>query len=260
MAPVVYFVVPCYRDEETVPVTGPVFLKKLRALIEAGAAGEESRLLLLNDGSPDGTWNAICALQSADPMAVGVDLARNSGEENALLAGMDVAVSSGADCVITMDSDLQDDIDAVDEMLLRYSEGSEIVLGVRSSRANDSFSERFFSSAFYTAMRVLGTGLVPEHANFRLMSRGAVQTLLASLPDRFYLPALVCSLELPRSQVTHVRFPRAAGESGYNFTKKLRLGLGAAAYHARTPLLRQLRSCRRPASVRERYRIREIRR
>ena len=232
MSVTLYFVVPCYKDENVLPVTGPVFLRRLRELTEAFALSENSRVLFVNDGSPDGTWNAIRALNRADPRAVGISLAFNAGEKNAILAGMDQAVENGADCVITADSDLQDDIGVADDMLRAFLNGNDLVLGVRSERSEDPPQERFFSKSFYTAMRLMKTGLVPEHSNFRLMSARAVRLLREHERNAYYLPAMASALPLARSTVSYKRTARAAGSSGYNFRKKFRLAADAVLYHS----------------------------
>ena len=259
MAPIVYFVVPCYKDEDVIPLTAPVFLEKLDELTESGLIAAESRLLLLNDGSPAGTWQALCTLHAEAPRVIAADLAENVGEENALIAGMELSVAEGADCVITMDSDLQDDIGAVKPMIEKYLQGNDLVLGVRCSREQDPLSERFFSGSFYFLMRILRSGLVKEHANYRLMSRKAIAALSERLGRRFYLPVEVCDIDLPRETVEHVRFPRAAGESGYNFRKKMGLAVKAIECHAKVPPFGLIRRSARFSVPQPRYRIRELR-
>ena len=227
--PILYFVIPCYHDAQTLAVTAPVFLEKLTSLITQEMIRPESRVLFVNDGSTDGTWEKIVSLHNESAHVVGVDLAWNSGEQNALLAGMQTAAEK-ADCIITMDSDLQDDIARADEMLRLFRAGNDVVLGVRSDRRNDLPSERITSAAFYFTMKLLRTGLVREHSNYRLLSREAVLRVLRAEPP-FYLPCLCCNLALPAAQVAYVREPRAGGVSGYTFRKRLRIGLHAAAAH-----------------------------
>ncbi|MBQ6421741.1 MAG: glycosyltransferase family 2 protein [Clostridia bacterium] len=230
-----YFVVPCYKDEDTLPVSVPMFLKKLDDLTAAGVISAESRLMLINDASPDDTWNVILELKKKDRRITAMDLAHNAGEQNALLAGMFTAAEK-ADCVITMDSDLQDDIDAVDEMLQRFSEGCEIVYGVRSARKEDGFGERFASGSFYALMRIAGTGQIDQHANFRLMSKKAIGQLSAYTATNYYLPCVVSNMGLKSAVVYHQRFERAAGTTGYSFAKKLRLAVDAVFSHSVFPL------------------------
>lgn len=232
MPETLYYVVPCYKDADVLPVTGPAFLLRLVQLTAAGRIGDNSRVLFVDDGSPDGTWNAISELCARDAHAVGIKLAWNAGEKNALLAGMNYAVDCGADCVITADSDLQDDLGVTEEMLQKFEQGSDLVLGVRSERADDRMSERFFSRCFYIAMRLLKTGLVTEHSNFRLMSAAAVKKLNEYADIPYFMPAMASALPLPKSVVTHKRAARAAGRSGYNFIKKIRLALNAMLVHS----------------------------
>ncbi|MBE6818606.1 MAG: glycosyltransferase family 2 protein [Ruminococcaceae bacterium] len=235
MSDCLYFVVPCYNDADTLPVSVPVFVQKLEALHAAGTISGESRLLLVNDGSSDGTWEVILALKKRYARITAVNLARNVGEQNALLAGMFTAVKK-ADCVITMDSDLQDDIGAVDEMLQRYAEGCDIVYGVHRLRREDAFSERFFAAAFYRLMRVARTGLIYQHANFRLMSKYAISLLGENRQTEYYLPCVVSNLGLKSAVVYHKRFERAAGQSGYSFQKKYRLAVLALLAHSAYPI------------------------
>ena len=230
-----YFVVPCYNDADTLPVTVPVFIKKLDALRAAGTVHQDSRLLLVNDGSADNTWEVIVHLKAQYTCITALNLAYNTGEQNALLAGMFTAVKR-ADCVITMDSDLQDDIAAVDEMLRHYSDGCELVYGVRKARKEDSLWERFSSGSFYALMRLGRTGLIREHANYRLMSKKAVLLLKAEKQSFYYLPCTVSGFKLKSAVVYHERFERTVGQSGYGFLKKLRLATDALLAHSRTML------------------------
>ena len=235
MSVCVYFVVPCYNDADVLPVSVPVFLQKLDALTESGVASEASALVLINDGSSDGTWETILSMCAKDRRVFGMDMAHNAGEQNALLAGLSYAAPR-SDCVITMDSDLQDDINAVDEMLAQFAAGSEIVLGVRAGRNEDPFAERLSSGLFYRLMEAAGTGQIREHANFRLMSRKAIGQLLTHTETNYYLPCVVSNMGLRRSVAYHQRFPRAAGSSGYTVLKKLRLALDAVVTHSTLPL------------------------
>ena len=228
---VLYFVIPCYYDEDVLPVTGPVFLEKLHTLIRQGEIDDQSRVVFLNDGSKDGTWNAIVRLHERDAHCVGLDLAQNVGEQNALLAGMRYA-KERADCCVTMDSDLQDDIHAVDQMVCAFKAGSEAVFGVRSTRKNDTLLERATSKLFYTVMGVVEKRSIPNHSNYRLLSKHAMELLLSQTDRPFFLPTLAASLDLPFSVVYYERLPRAAGDSGYNFQKRLRLGVNAVVDHA----------------------------
>lgn len=231
LAATLYYVVPCYKEEEVLPVTGQVFVDKLKSLIEAGLVNEKSRVLFVNDGSPDCTWELITELHKKDPLAVGIDLERNSGEKNALLAGMFYAADR-ADCVITIDSDLQDDINVSEEMLKKYYEGNELVLGVRSDRSDDSLSERFFSSCFYLMMKVFRTGQQSQHSNFRLMSKRAIEALKEYDNIPYFLPAVASAMPFPKTVVLHKRFKRKVGRSKYNYKSKIKLALEAVLIHS----------------------------
>ena len=238
MPPCLYFVVPCYNDADVLPQSAPVFEEKLRALIGGGAVSADSRLLLVNDGSADRTWETILALKKRYPALIALDLAANTGEQNALLAGMGYA-QSRADCIITMDSDLQDDINAVDDMLKAFSSGAEIVYGVKNNRKSDGLLQRIGAGLFYGLMRLCGTGLIPEHANYRLCSRAAAEALRERYDPSLYLPCVASGLGLPGAVVYYTRLPRQAGTSAYTFFRRARLAAGALRAHARTPFPRR---------------------
>ncbi|MBR5428694.1 MAG: glycosyltransferase [Clostridia bacterium] len=235
MSAVLYIIVPCYNDAEVLPVTAPVFREKLRSLVDAGKISADSRILFVNDGSADGTWDVIRGLHETDGCFSALNLAHNCGEQNALLAGMFFA-EERCDCAVTADSDLQDDINAVDRMLDRFYEGFDLALGVRSRRDDDSLSERLSSALFYKTMRSFKTGLITEHSNYRLVSRKAIARIREYDRTDFFLPALVCNLGLKTATVPYERHARAAGESGYNFSKRLRLGVDALFAHSTAPL------------------------
>ena len=231
-----YFVVPCYNDEDTLPASVPVFLEKLDALRAAGAVSSDSRLVLINDGSADDTWGSIVRFQQENPDRItGLNLAGNFGEQNALVAGMTYALDK-ADCVITMDSDLQDDINAVDRMLAFFYEGKDVVFGVRSDRSDDGLLEKLCSGLFYATMKAAKTGLVNEHSNYRLMSRRAIERLLDDLPVNYFLPCSVSNLGMPGAVVTHRRLKRITGTSGYSLGRKIRLAKDALFSHSAFPL------------------------
>lgn len=236
MPSVLYIVVPCYKDEDTLVASVPVFLEKIGALIGAGKIAPASRLVLVNDGSPDRTWETILSLREKHKTRItAINLANNVGEQNALIAGMTYAAER-ADCVITMDSDLQDDINAVDQMLALYEDGKDIVFGVRSDRSKDGLFERLCSKTFYALMKAARTGLVNEHSNYRLLSRKAILRLIDDLPDNYFLPCAVSNLRMPSAVVFHERRDRIAGTSSYGFLRKLRLAKDALFSHSAFPL------------------------
>ncbi len=235
MGDVLYFVIPCYYDEDTLLVTAPIVLEKLKSLIASGSVDGQSRILFVNDGSTDGTWETIRRFHGESEYFCGVNLARNSGAQNALLAGMDYA-QRYADLVITMDSDLQDDISAVDRMVEEYHNGCDMVFGVRSSRRQDSGFVRLTSRMFYSFMGRFNPKLIPQHANYRLMSKKAIAMLREHDEESFFMPVLVTSLGLKTAIVTHERFPRAAGTSNYSFRRRLKLGVDAMLSHTSAPV------------------------
>ena len=234
MQPVCYFVIPCYNESEVLPISAPVLREKLSQLIADGRISENSRVLFVDDGSVDDTWKLIAAMHKADRRFTGVKLARNAGEQNAYYAGLASAVRH-ADVMITMDCDLQDDIDAVDEMLDRFNEGYEIVYGVRRRREEDPAIQRLSSAAFYRLMQLLKTDLIREHSQFRLMSRRAVQELMEYPEVNLFLPALVMKLGLRHTVVLHDRHARAAGKSNYTPAKLIRLAIEAVTSFSTAP-------------------------
>ena len=235
MLPVLYFVIPCYNEEAVLPITAPVLREKLLSLRTAGRVSAQSRILFVDDGSSDRTWEIIAALHGEDRVFEGVKLSHNAGEQNAYLAGMTEAVKR-ADVVVTADCDLQDDISAVDEMLSRFEEGYEIVYGVRRRRDEDPLMQRLTSGLFYRLMTLLGTELIREHSQYRLMSRRAITLLLQYSEVNLFLPALVPKLGLKHTVVEHDRKTRAAGESNYNVWKLFRLAVEAVTSFSGAPL------------------------
>ena len=167
MNDILYIVVPCYNEEEVLPETSKRLRAKLEHLMEKGRISHDSRVLFVNDGSKDKTWELISRLHKETPLFCGVDLSRNRGHQNALLAGL-MTAKDRADMVISMDADLQDDIDAVDAMVDKYLDGVDIVYGVRSSRKTDTFFKRFTAEGFYRLMNALGAESVFNHADYRL--------------------------------------------------------------------------------------------
>ena len=228
-----YIVVPCYNEKEALPLTAPVLAAKLEALVSAGLAGGDSRILLVDDGSKDGTWGVIKGLYEADKRFAALRLSRNRGHQNALLAGLEYAAAHG-DVTISIDADLQDDVNAMDEMLRRFSEGCDIVYGVRSSRSSDTFTKRFTAEGYYKLIAALGGEVVFNHADYRLMSSRAVRALL-EFPERsLFLRGMVPMLGYKTATVEYERSARNAGESKYGIKKMLTLAInGITALSAR---------------------------
>ena len=212
--PVLYLVVPCYNEQEVLNDTAEKLRKKMTALIAAEKVSTKSRIAFVNDGSRDATWELIAACAEQSTLFSGINLAHNEGHQNALLAGL-MTVLPYADVTISMDADLQDDIDAVDAMLEKYAAGANIVYGVRENRASDTFLKRFTAESFYRAMRALGADIVFNHADFRLMDRRALTALAAYSEVNLFLRGIVPMIGLTHDVVYYTRRQRLAGESKY---------------------------------------------
>ena len=219
-----YIVVPCYNEEEVLPETARRLGDKLRGLMAAGKIGPGSRVLFVNDGSRDGTWAVIQRLHREDGLFCGADLSRNRGHQNALLAGL-MTAKDKADLVISMDADLQDDVDAADAMVDKYLDGVDIVYGVRSSRKTDTFFKRTTAEAFYRMMDLLGAETVFNHADYRLMSRRALEGLSQFKEVNLFLRGIVPMIGYRTDTVEYERGERFAGESKYPLKKMLAFAL-----------------------------------
>ena len=215
-----YIVVPCYNEEEVLPETSRRLRAKLEQLMAAGKISRKSRVLYVNDGSKDRTWELISRLHEACPLFCGVDLTRNRGHQNALLAGL-MTAKDRADAVISMDADLQDDVEAVDAMVDKFLEGVDIVYGVRSSRKKDSFFKRTTAEGFYRVMNALGAETVFNHADYRLMSRRALEGLAQFREVNLFLRGIVPMIGYRTDTVEYERGERFAGESKYPLKKML---------------------------------------
>ncbi len=215
-----YIVVPCYNEEAVLPETAKRLRAKLRALVKAGTVSPKSRVLFVNDGSGDATWEIISRLHQVDPIFCGADLSRNRGHQNALLAGL-MTAKDRADMVISMDADLQDDVEAVDAMVEKYMAGADVVYGVRSSRKKDTFFKRFTAESFYRLMDALGAETVFNHADYRLMSRQALEGLAEFREVNLFLRGIVPMVGYKSDTVEYERGERFAGESKYPLKKML---------------------------------------
>ncbi len=215
-----YVVVPCYNEEEVIDETAKRLKAKLEALQGKGVISKGSRILFVNDGSKDKTWQKIQALHGKDEIFSGVNLSKNRGHQNALLAGL-MTAKDLCDVSISMDADLQDDIDAVDEMLERYFAGCDVVYGVRSERKTDTAFKRMTAEGFYKFMKVMGVDIVFNHADYRLMSKRALEGLSEYKEVNLFLRGMVPLVGYQSDSVTYARGERFAGESKYPLKKML---------------------------------------
>ncbi len=215
-----YLVIPCYNEEEVLPETAARVREKLRTLIESGQISPESRVVFVDDGSRDRTWELIEELHTSDPIYRGIKLSRNRGHQNALLAGL-MTVKDECDAAVSMDADLQDDINAIDEMVARCREGYDVVYGVRSSRRKDSAFKRGTARAFYKLMRLMGVETVYDHADYRLMTSRALNGLAEFREVNLFLRGLVPLVGFRSTTVLYERGERFAGKSKYPLKKML---------------------------------------
>mgnify|MGYP001625561339 FL=1 len=230
-----YIVVPCYNEEQVLPATAERLKEKMSALIGAGTIAKDSRVLFVDDGSKDGTWSIIAGLNAADGLFEGVKLSRNRGHQSALLAGMYTATER-ADMIISMDADLQDDIGAVDEMLDYYYQGNDVVYGVRSRRDKDSFFKRTTAEGFYKVMQALGVEVVFNHADYRLMSKRAVEGLKQFREVNLFLRGIVPMVGYKSEKVYYQRGERLAGESKYPLKKMISFAVDGITSFSVKPL------------------------
>jgi len=220
MPDTLYIVVPCYNEEPVLPETASRLRDKLLRMISAGFAGKDSRILFVDDGSKDRTWEIIEDLHSSDPLFSAVKLSRNKGHQNALLAGLMTALQY-ADVTISMDADLQDDIECMDEFISQYRDGCDIVYGVRDDRAADTAFKRRSAQSFYKLLKMLGVNIVFNHADYRLMSKRALEGLASFREVNLFLRGIVPLIGYKSGIVKYQRGERFAGESKYPLKKML---------------------------------------
>jgi len=219
-----YLVIPCYNEEEVLPETAKRLEEKMTALIAKGDIGPNSRVVLVDDGSKDKTWQLISDLHRDHPLFSGIGLSRNKGHQNALLAGL-LTVREQADFTISLDADLQDDLDAIDKMVAKYHEGCDVVYGVRSNRETDTKFKRFTAEAYYKLIAAFGGEVVFNHADYRLLSRRALDALAEYQESALFLRGIVPMLGYKTDTVSYSRGERFAGESKYPFKKMLALAI-----------------------------------
>lgn len=235
MQPRLTIVIPCYNEEAVLPITAPMFKKKLEDLAKEGLIAGESRVLFVNDGSRDDTWRIICELSRADRHYSGISLSRNRGHQNALLAGLMTAKDS-CDITISIDCDGQDDIDAMDDMVRAYLDGCQIVYGVRSARKTDTFFKRTTAQTFYKLMNAMGAETVYNHADYRLMSARALNEFANFKEVNLFLRGMVPLVGFKSTSVAYERHERLAGKSHYPLKKMLALALDGITSLSTRPL------------------------
>ncbi len=220
MQEILYLVIPCYNEQEVLPETARRLTQKLGGMVAAGTISPKSRVLLVDDGSRDATWQVIQELHRQNPLFSGLKLAHNRGHQNALLAGL-MSAKELCDIAISMDADLQDDVDAIDRFVAEYQAGCDIVYGVRSSRASDTAFKRNTAVGYYRFLRWMGVEIVENHADYRLMSRRALEALGQYREVNLFLRGIVPLIGFRTSVVTYERHERFAGESKYPLKKML---------------------------------------
>ncbi len=217
-----YVVIPCYNEQDALPQTAKVLKKKICDLIGLDKISKNSKICFVNDGSSDETWEIILRLSREDPLFTGLNLSANRGHQNALLAGL-IRSKDKADMVISMDADLQDDVDAIDEMIDKYLSGCDIVYGIRKSRKSDSHLKRLSAEFFYRFMNKLGAKTIFNHADFRLMSKRAIEALGQFKEVNLFLRGIVPMIGFKSDYVYYSRKKRELGESKYPISKMLSL-------------------------------------
>ncbi len=220
--PVLYIVIPCYNEQEVLPITAPMFLNKLSDLADRGLISDASRVLFVNDGSGDKTWDIICALAQSDEHYIGISQSRNRGHQNAVLAGL-MEAKDRCDISISIDCDGQDDINAMDDMVRAYLNGCDIVYGVRSDRESDSFFKRTTAQGFYKFLSAMGADIVYNHADYRLISARALRELAKFEEVNLFLRGMVPLVGFKSTSVEYKRAERLAGKSKYPLRKMLSL-------------------------------------
>lgn len=220
--PGLYIVIPCYDEQEVLPITAPQFLEKIVSLVEAGKISGESRVMFVDDGSTDETWNIICSLARQDEHFIGISQSRNRGHQNAVLAGL-MEAKDMCDITISIDCDGQDDINAMDEMVEQYLNGYEVVYGVRSKRDTDTFFKRFTAEAYYKLLKRMGADVVFNHADYRLISSRVLQEFANFHEVNLFLRGMIPLVGFPSAEVYYERHERLAGKSHYPLSKMLLL-------------------------------------
>lgn len=220
--PILWIVIPCYNEEQVLPITAPMFLKKIHELRDKGDISDRSRILFVNDGSSDRTWDIIQNFAAQDDHYLGICQSRNRGHQNAVLAGLMEAMDK-CDITISIDCDGQDDINAMDEMVREYLNGAEVVYGVRSKRKTDTWFKRFTAESFYKLLRAMGAEVVFNHADYRLISSRVLRHFADYQEVNIFLRGLIPLVGFKSASVYYEREERLAGESHYPLRKMLAL-------------------------------------
>lgn len=235
--PILWIVIPCYNEEQVLPITAPMFLQKITDLAGAGLISDKSRVLFVNDGSRDATWELISQFAAQDEHYIGISQSRNRGHQNAVLAGLMEALHSGqCDVTISIDCDGQDDINAMDEMVRKYLAGAEVVYGVRSRRDTDTFFKRFTAEGFYHLMNALGADIVFNHADYRLISTRVLESFADYREVNIFLRGMVPLVGFASDTVSYERHERLAGESHYPLSKMLALAFDGITSLSNKPI------------------------
>ncbi len=233
--PVLWIVIPCYNEQAVLPITAPMFLDKIKQLAQENLISEESRILFVNDGSKDTTWEIINKLADSDPHYLGITQSRNRGHQNAVLAGL-MTAKEYCDITISIDCDGQDDINAMDEMVRQYLDGCEIVYGVRSKRDTDTWFKRVTAESFYKLMNGMGTEVVYNHADYRLVSSRVLKAFSGFKEVNLFLRGMFPLVGFKSTSVYYERHERMAGESHYPLSKMLGLALDGITSMSTKPI------------------------
>ena len=224
MAPVLYIVIPCYNEQEVLPITAPMFLNKIKQLAAGGKISDGSRVMFVNDGSKDKTWDIISELAGKDEHYIGISQSRNRGHQNAVLAGL-MEAKDKCDITISIDCDGQDDINAMDKMVDEYLNGCEVVYGVRSSRETDTFFKRTTAQGFYKFLSAMGAEVVYNHADYRLISAKVLNEFANFKEVNLFLRGMIPLVGFKSTSVEYARAERIAGESHYPLKKMIALAV-----------------------------------
>lgn len=235
MTPVLYLVIPCYNEEQVLPLTSGKFKGKIEELIEAGKISDKSRVMFVNDGSRDKTWEILTSLCEADEKYCAISLAHNRGHQNALIAGL-MEAKKFADITISLDCDGQDDINAITQMVDEYAKGSEIVFGVRNDRSTDTWFKRTTAQSYYKFLRGMGVDIIPDHADYRLMSSRVLSALEGYGEVNLFLRGIIPTLGFKQSVVYYSRAEREAGTTHYPLSKMVSLAVDGVTSFSVRPL------------------------